>query len=197
MLAKEMAADLFKALRGYIARRDQSIEKRLREVESKPAVLRDLTAVERAEIVEHLKPHMEAAHAKWALDFERNATDVMLKAVAAIPEPKDGRDGVGWDDMQVEHDGKRMVSFKFIKDGEVRHITSIVIPCVIDAGFYQEGMEVQKGDGLTFGGSYWIAQKDTNTKPEIGNPDYRLAVKKGRDGKNADRAETRPVLKVS
>lgn len=93
-------------------------------------------------------------------------------------------EGNSFEDMTVEHDGKRGVTFKWIKGG-YEHSSAIHIPCVLDAGFYKDGMQVEKGDGVTFGGSYWIAQKDTTTKPEIGNPDYRLAVRRGRDGKRA------------
>lgn len=91
-------------------------------------------------------------------------------------------EGNYFENMTVEHDGKRGVTFKWIKGGYEESAT-IQIPCVLDAGFYKEGMQLEKGDGVTFGGSYWIAQKDTNTKPEIGNPDWRLSVKKGRDSR--------------
>ncbi len=133
-------------------------------------------------------PVLKSMQAEWALDFEKRAQGLFQKAVDAIPKPidgKDGRDGtngVGWDDMQVEHDGKRGVTLKWIK-GDAQHIAEIVIPCVIDAGFFKEGQTYEQGDGVTFGGSYWIAQKATSAKPEVGTEDWRLAVRKGRDGK--------------
>ncbi|MFA6204236.1 MAG: hypothetical protein WC710_13750 [Gallionella sp.] len=145
--------------------------------------------------LDEVKGFLGESMGSWEVNFERHAQRVLERAIERMPKPQDGRDGVGWDDMIVEHDGKRQVSFIF-KKGANEYRADIVIPCVIDAGFYQDGMAVEKGDGVTFGGSYWIAQKDTNTKPELGNPDYRLAVKKGRDGKNADRLETRPVIQV-
>lgn len=91
-------------------------------------------------------------------------------------------EGNSFESMTVEHDGKRDVTIKWIKGGR-EETKTLHFDCVLDAGFYKDGMQVQKGDGLTFGGSYWIAQVDTDTKPEIGNPHYRLAVRKGRDGK--------------
>ncbi len=133
-------------------------------------------------------PILKSMQAEWALDFEKRAQGLFQKAVDAIPKPidgKDGRDGtngVGWDDMTVEHDGKRGVTLKWIK-GDAQHIAEIVIPCVIDAGFFKEGQTYEQGDGVTFGGSYWIAQKATSAKPEVGSEDWRLAVRKGRDGK--------------
>lgn len=46
----------------------------------------------------------------------------------------------------------------------------------------RQGVKYLEGDGVTWGGSFWIAQKDTATKPDGG--EWRLAVKKGRDGKD-------------
>jgi hypothetical protein len=61
---------------------------------------------------------------------------------------------------------------------------------VIDRGVFKDGTEYDKGDGVTWGGSFWIAQRDTQSKPDAGNGDWRLAVKKGRDGKDAKDART-------
>lgn len=152
--------------------------------------------------IDELAPLIEAKAAQWQLEFERRASDVLQKAIDKMPIPKDGRDGidgapgVGWDDMTVEHDGKRGISLKWMK-GDVQHIAEIRIPCVIDAGFYKEGQTYEQGDGVTFGGSYWIAQKDTSSKPEVGSDEWRLGVRRGRDGKSAERAETRPVIPVA
>lgn len=40
----------------------------------------------------------------------------------------------------------------------------------------------EKGNAVTFGGSFWICMRDTDSKPGE-NDDWRLAVKRGRDGK--------------
>lgn len=132
-----------------------------------------------------LEPLLKSMQDSWALDFERRAQALFQKAVDSMPKPQDGKDGIdgiGWDSMRVEHDGRRSFEFVFTKDG-ADHPYKFTIPCLIDVGFYREGMSVEKGDGVTFGGSYWIAQEDTDTKPGVGNPAYRLAVRKGRDGK--------------
>ena len=42
-----------------------------------------------------------------------------------------------------------------------------------------------RGDAVTWGGSLWIAQKETSAKPDSPESGFRLAVKKGRDGKDA------------
>lgn len=57
-------------------------------------------------------------------------------------------------------------------------------PAVLDRGVYQAGRTYAKGDGVTFGGSFWIAQDATSEKPGDGATKWRLAVKAGRAGKD-------------
>lgn len=118
-----------------------------------------------------------------ALHWERQANDLFQRAIDKMPKPKDGVDALGFDDMTVEHDGERDFTLRFVRGDQVKEF-AFCVPLVIDRGFWAEGKTAELGDGMTFGGSYWIAQKATDTKPEIGNPDWRLAVKKGRDGKD-------------
>lgn len=127
----------------------------------------------------------ERRFSEFLLAGERRIYEMADKAIDRMPRAKDGRDGVdgiGWDAMSVEYDGERTVTLVFDK-GEEQRAFPVVLPVVLDKGFWQDGTIAGQGDGFTFGGSYWIAQKDTDTKPEIGNPDWRLAVRKGRDGK--------------
>ncbi len=55
-------------------------------------------------------------------------------------------------------------------------------PAILDRGVYQTGRTYEKGDGATYGGSFWIAQDVTSEKPGDGTTKWRLAVKRGRDG---------------
>lgn len=134
---------------------------------------------------------------QWALGFERHAQDLFQRAVEKIPVPKDGADGLGFDDMTVLHDGERSFTLRFVRGEQVKEFP-FVLPIVIDRGYHKDGNSYAQGDGVTHGGSYWIAQKATQEKPEIGNVDWRLAVKKGRDGKNySPPVDTpRPPIKV-
>lgn len=142
-------------------------------------------------------------------DVRPLVVEEVAKAVAAIPAPAagrdgrdgmagrdgekgldgkdgangvDGQDGLGFDDLTVEHDGDRGFTFKFQQGDRVKSFP-FTLPIVLDRGYYREGEAFEKGDGVTFGGSYWIAQGTTRSKPEIGNAEWRLAVKKGRDAK--------------
>jgi hypothetical protein len=141
--------------------------------------------------VEDAKALIEPELAKWALDFERRAQDTLQRSIDRMPKPKDGVDGtdgqngidaLGFDDLSVEHDGERGFTLKFASGDRVKEFR-FSVPVVLDRGYYREGEAFEKGDGVTFGGSYWISQATTSSKPEIGNPDWRLAVKKGRDAK--------------
>ena len=66
--------------------------------------------------------------------------------------------------------------------GDTRYSHELFIPYLRDAGVWTDGSSYLKGDGVTWGGSFWIAQDDTAEKPD-GSKAWRLSVKKGRDGK--------------
>jgi hypothetical protein len=95
---------------------------------------------------------------------------------------KPGADGFGFDDLEASYDGEKTVTLTFTKGERVKEF-AFTLPVVIDRGIYAEGKEYKAGDGATWAGSFWIAQKDTSSKPGDGG-DWRLAVKKGRDGRD-------------
>ncbi len=95
---------------------------------------------------------------------------------------KDGQDGVGFDDLSASYDGEKTITLKFVKGDRVKEF-DFSMPVVIDRGVFKDGGEYKAGDGVTWGGSFWIAQKDTGAKPDAGS-DWRLSVKRGRDGKD-------------
>ena len=105
--------------------------------------------------------------------------------VAKLPAPKDGKDGFGLDDFDATlMDDGRTVQLSFTR-GDVAEVYELGFPVTIDRGVYVAGKSYEKGDGVTWGGSWWIAQRDTDAKPETSD-DWRLAVKRGRDGKSGD-----------
>ena len=55
---------------------------------------------------------------------------------------------------------------------------------VLDAGVWKEGQAYVPGDAVTLGGSLFIAQAATTAKPGKSD-DWRLAVKRGTDGRDA------------
>ena len=99
---------------------------------------------------------------------------------------KDGRDGFSLDafDASLADDG-RTVLLSFEQD-DVKFIAEMAIPTIIDRGVYKAGETYAQGDAVTWAGSLWIAQEKTAEKPDSGQG-WRLAVKRGRDGKDASR----------
>lgn len=92
----------------------------------------------------------------------------------------DGRDGLGFEDLTFDHDEEGRLIAKFVR-GEV--VKAAQIPCTVDRGIWDPSKSYLKGDGVTLGGSYWIAQKDSANRRPGTAPEWRLSVKKGADGK--------------
>lgn len=134
--------------------------------------------------LEDVLPVVEAGFSRWALDFERRAADVLQRAAERIPVPRDGIDGMSIENLTVEDDGDGRVTLKFSR-GELSREFTIRLPRFKDMGVFRDGQAHKEGDGVTFGGSFWIAQMD-DPPGKPGDPDsgWRLAVKKGRDGKD-------------
>jgi len=58
----------------------------------------------------------------------------------------------------------------------------------LDGGVWREG-GYQRGDTVSHGGSMWIAQQDTDTRPDTADCHWRLSIKRGRDGKDGKPGE--------
>lgn len=141
-----------------------------------------------AAITPRLEDRIEATLAKAALDFERRAQGVLERAIASIPKPKDGRDGLDLRNLKAEQVDERTITLTLADDERTEHV-HLTFPVVIDRGVFSEagkpgGGLYEKGDGVTFGGSFWIAQVDGPQGAPGISKDWRLAVKKGRDGKD-------------
>jgi hypothetical protein len=129
----------------------------------------------------------ESLFAKWQLDWERRAMEVNQRCLDRFEKPKngkDGLDGLGFDDMTETFDGRRTWTRRYTRGDEVKEFTWKV-PALIECGVWIHGKEYEQGDGVTCGGNYWIALVDTKARPGENNSDWRLAVRKGRDGKDA------------
>ncbi len=75
-------------------------------------------------------------------------------------------------------DGGR--TLKWSVAGQIHEVKTAV---VLDAGIWKDGNVYVAGDGVTHGGSWWIAKQETAEKP--GKSDaWRLAVKRGNDGRD-------------
>jgi hypothetical protein len=136
-----------------------------------------------ADIVAAVKDYVERAVEPLNTKIAALETDnrKMAAAIASIPEGKPGIDGVGFDDMAAEYDGERTITLRFERGENVKTF-SFDMPIVLDRGVWR-AREYKAGDAVTWGGSLWIAQKETEAKPDSGE-DWRLAVKRGRDARS-------------
>jgi hypothetical protein len=93
-----------------------------------------------------------------------------------------GRDGFGFDDVTVDDDDREFV-LKFVRGEDVKEFV------VRKHGLYYKGVwrsgDYVAGDCVSYGGSLWICQRDTEDKPETSDA-WKLAVKKGRDYRPPD-----------
>ena len=110
----------------------------------------------------------------------------IVDEVAKIPRPKDGEkgadgaDGLGINNAAMTFDetkGYALVMSNGERSFEMR------LPQGWDAGVWRQGRQYPKGCNVTFKGDRWTAQVDTFNRPGD-TPDWRLAVRRGRDGKD-------------
>lgn len=117
--------------------------------------------------------------------------DLVSSAVAALPVPKDGRDGLGFDDLDVQFDGQRKITLSFVR-GEQTKSFDIVLPHMVYRGVWSKSdPHYVPGDVVTWGGSAWVCTGTNDVQP--GNGDgWQLAVKRGRDAGAPVVAKERP-----
>ncbi|WP_457813003.1 hypothetical protein U8C33_22705 [Sinorhizobium meliloti] len=162
-------AAIVKAQLDPMAARIAELEKRLAEAEGRPAPVSVAGAlIDRT--------------GSLVITMSDGSTKNVGQVVGKDGDP--GNDGLGFDDLDVAYDGEKTITLKFTQGERVKEF-AFTMPVVIDRGVYRDGSEYKAGDGVTWGGSFWIAQKDTSAKPDAGD-DWRLSVKRGRDGKNGE-----------
>ncbi len=134
--------------------------------------------------IDEVAATFERRFSDLTLSWERQARETFDKAADRMPIPKDGRDALPLEcfDLALGEDG-RTVTVK-MQAGDVVVEKSVKIASVIDRGVFSAEKSYEQGDGTTYGGCYWIAQKDAPEGVPGGSSDWRLAVKKGRDGKD-------------
>ena len=107
------------------------------------------------------EPGQNAADLKLLREYIEQQVGITLKA-ASLTSTDSGR------------------TLRWSVDGAT--LQEIKTAVVIDAGVWKDGSNYNRGDGVTLGGSFFIAQADTTAKPGASD-DWRLAVKRGADGR--------------
>lgn len=97
----------------------------------------------------------------------------------------DGQDGesLSLDDFTVNRIDERTIEIGFAKGG-VSTSFELAFPVPVYRSAFRDGEAYEPGDMVSFGGSTWHCAKATGAKPGEGD-DWTLAVKRGRDGKDA------------
>lgn len=96
---------------------------------------------------------------------------------------RDGIDGLGFDDLEVLHDGERAFTLRYVRGDRVKDVGTFRIPCEIYRGVWLE-QSYERGDCVTWAGSEWHCNAATTTKPGEGAQAWTLKVKRGRDGRD-------------
>jgi hypothetical protein len=127
----------------------------------------------------------------------RGELEALVKAIPAGPpgEPGapgvgtpgrdglDGADGLGFDDLNVEYDGERLVTLTFSRGAIVKRFP-LELPIPIDRGVWVSTKTYVRGDVVSWRGGGWICQHEAaaGMLPGEGGV-WRLAVKKGSDAR--------------
>lgn len=217
---REMGRRILDAIRGFVARSYAPLAARVLQLEQKAAEPRKDGASPPADDVQRMAENIAAA-AVAKLQLPRDGRDALeLTVLPAIDEKRSyprntyarHRGGLwrafedtlglrGWEcvvvgvhEVYIGQKDERLFTLALSLSAGEPLIKEFVLPIVIDRGVYRPEQKYAKGDGVTFGGSFWIAQVDEPTEkpgiPAPGTPtgatgEWRLAVKKGRDGKDA------------
>jgi integrin beta 3 len=111
-------------------------------------------------------------------------------STVAGPAGKDGANGRdGKDGLDGTLDGAELVqvderTWALVRTVDAGQLGVITLSHPLDRGVFRDGTPYQQGDGVSFGGSFFIAQRAVTTeRPEDGSGAWRLAVKRGRDGR--------------
>lgn len=94
---------------------------------------------------------------------------------------KDGIDGLGFDDLEGAFDKGGRLVLRFKRGDQV---VEVRVPCLTDQTVWRAGEPYLKGDGVTHDRSFWIAQVDKPDGRPGASKAWRLAVARGRDGKD-------------
>lgn len=87
-------------------------------------------------------------------------------------------------DISLDGDGRTVIVKRTTSTG-VALERRFTLPVVLDKGLYDPAAKYQRGDAVTYAGSLFIARKDGPDGAPKGSLDWRLAVKRGSDGKDA------------
>lgn len=145
---------------------------------------KDGQSVDREDVIKAVSAEFERRFSDLLLHCERKAAETFEKALDRMPKPADGRDALPLEsfDISMGEDG-RTLTVK-MQAGDSVQEKSIRLPVLLDRGAYSAEKSYEAGDVVSHGGSMWIASSEPGGAPGLGGNGWRLAVKRGRDGKD-------------
>jgi hypothetical protein len=207
----EFGNEVVALVRGYVEREvaplkaeNEGLKARLKALEDRPApevlkgdpgesvdpvVINEMIVAEVAKAAAAIRVPQDGKSAAGIVEALKDSGELVLTLEdgrlirTGIRDGEKGKDGFGFDDMDVAVlDDDRTIELSFRRGDEEKAFT-LKWPTVIYRGVWKE-REFAAGDSVTWGGSLWIAEKDTAAKPDTPDSGWKLAVKKGRDAKN-------------
>lgn len=110
-------------------------------------------------------------------------TDGSTRSLGKI-DGEPGRDGLGFDDLNVEQIGERTVRFLLTRGPDTAEF-DLTLPVPIYRGVFKESAAYEAGDMATWAGSLWHCNEPKGLKPGEADSGWQLAAKAGRPGKDA------------
>lgn len=204
---RELGRKILVAIRHYVGRQtgavrsecSESLQRMQAEIQSKPSAGHMQAAIElavskvkttpgadgKSVSLDDVRPTLDAFMARCELDLERRVQERCERAIAALRQPEDGKDGGSIEDFDIAIEGRTLTVQMTI--GEDIRTRTVQLPIPYDAGVYKSGQAYQSGAIVTFAGSAFIASRDANaTEAPEKSTAWRLLVKRGRDGKDAE-----------
>ena len=87
--------------------------------------------------------------------------------------------------VEIERSGQRCFTLTVNRASGGSETKSFDVPVMIYQGVFKSGQEYLPGDTVTWGGSLWHCDEQTQDKPgETGSKGWTLAAKRGRDGRD-------------
>ncbi|ALB67157.1 Phage portal protein [Cronobacter dublinensis 1210] len=87
--------------------------------------------------------------------------------------------------VEVERSGQRRFTLTVNRSSGSSETKSFDVPVMIYKGVFKSGQDYLPGDTVTWGGSLWHCDEQTQDKPgETGSKGWTLATKRGRDGRD-------------
>lgn len=150
--------------------------------------------------IEDIRGVLDLEVTRALLDFERRSMDVLQRAIDRMPPPvagkdgapgKDGKDGLGFDDLGIEYDERRRSYLTFKRGDDVQRF----FLRGAFQGVFVEGTPYKRSDTVIWDGGQFesLIDNDGSVKPndrvKDGPQVWQLSVMRGKQGERGTKGE--------